>query len=245
MSDPLRLALPAEPEPAPLPFEARRTQREILELLLERDPLDLYATVCRRVDERAYLLDEETVTRRATAACALAARSYGGTPDLRRWVLVHIDRVIESLLEEDVEAERGGPPNPAPGMREFRFTFIAEALGQPVERGRRLCNWINALPERTRKAFYEVEIKGLPAELHACRSGLTQDEVEGALALAAALLARDSEHDAAYALPLCAHPFDELVAEDIGCLDTPPLETPPLDTPPMHPPPDPFARPDR
>jgi len=138
-------------------FRGRRS-REILERLLDGDPLELEARCRAKLQESALLLDLSRLHLRALARVAHRAPHYRGEPPLGEWLTDRIEDSIQDLLEEDRDAERLGtlPQTPV----DHRYRFVSELLGLEVSLARRTCVAFNDLPSEVRCAWFAVAVLG-------------------------------------------------------------------------------------
>lgn len=135
---------PAPPRSAPIelaptesgsrPRPARRSERErrallalttgdaqeVLERLVDGDPLDLSARLARRAAERALVLPPGELFARVAAHCARAARDYRGRPRVDLWVERRIDEVLAADgVDGAVERATDGADALASSARRF------------------------------------------------------------------------------------------------------------------------------
>ncbi|MCB9916294.1 MAG: hypothetical protein H6828_14290 [Planctomycetes bacterium] len=130
------------------------TAGEVLERVLDGDPLDMDGRCFARLRHNATLVDGDRLYDRATAAVAIAALDYDGAPELGRWLDRVIDRTIRALLDEDIEAERQGLPPTRP--RDPAHGFLSDALGVEPPIARKCAVVFNGLPIPVRKAFWAM-----------------------------------------------------------------------------------------
>lgn len=132
--------------------------REILEHLVDGDPLELGARCRERIEESAYLLDPDRLHLRAVARVAHAAARWRGEPALDQWLGERIERSMDELMDEDREDERSGiPPGEPWGARD---SFLSETLGLEPTLARRACVAFNRLPFEVRSAYFAVAVQG-------------------------------------------------------------------------------------
>ena len=132
--------------------------REILERILDGDPLELEARCRERIERRAYLLDLGRLHLRVVARVARAAPSWNGTPSLADFIMERIEYSMQELIQEDREEELSG--SPAADPHDPRFRLLVETLGIPIALARRASLAFNYLPERVRCAYFAVLVQG-------------------------------------------------------------------------------------
>ena len=135
-----------------------KSPREILERLIDGDPLEIEPRCRERLDTLAFLVDLSRTHLRAVARVAHAATRWRGTPPFREWLQERIDFSIRELVTEDREEERAGmlPSEPL----DPRYGFVSDVLGIEPELGRRACLAFNSLPDRVRCSYYAVAVLG-------------------------------------------------------------------------------------
>ena len=132
--------------------------QEVLDRILEGDPLGVQERCGQRVQERALLIDLNRLFLRSLARIAHAAPDYAGNPSLAAWLSGRIDRSIEELVAEDYEEERRGIAPQEPW--DPRYALVSEALGIDMVQARRVCIAFNDLPDEVRLACFAVLIEG-------------------------------------------------------------------------------------
>lgn len=147
---------------------------EILERLLEADELELGARVASRLESRAMLLDPERTFLRTLAHTARKAVFYRGEPPLEEFLEACIDRGIDDLVEEDIEAERVQAPVDGD---EARFRSVCETLGAEPQNARRICVVLNTQYDELRHAAYAVLVQRKTIDAHATASGRSRERV--------------------------------------------------------------------
>lgn len=135
-----------------------RTPREILEHLIDGDPLELGARCQERIETMAYLLDPARLHLRVVARVAHAAARWRGKPALEPWLAERIDFSIRELIDEDREAQRSGiPPEEQWAAGD---AFLSEVLGLEPTLARRACVAFNRQPFEVRSAYFAVAVQG-------------------------------------------------------------------------------------
>ena len=132
--------------------------QEILDRILEGDPLGVQERCEQRVRERALLIDLNRLFLRSLARIAHAAPDYAGRPSLSAWLAGRIDQSIGELVGEDYEEERQGVAPQEPW--DPRYALVSEALGITMHQGRCVCIAFNDLQDEMRHACYAVLIEG-------------------------------------------------------------------------------------
>lgn len=133
---------------------AGRPAHQVLEALLEGDPLDLRGRVARALERRVLALDAERAQLRAAARIARLAGGYRGHPAPDTWLDERVDEALFELVREDLEDERDGNPGAPPPP------CVAGALGLGPAATRRVLTTFNRLPLADRRAFYELVVRG-------------------------------------------------------------------------------------
>jgi hypothetical protein len=122
------------------------------------DPLRLQERIARRLRELWIMLEQDRVLKRALASCAYGAASEQAPEDLEAWTFAKIDLAIDQLRQRDAEAEEREPGLLAED--EKHFPLLTECLLREPGRVRHYSVQFNALPELTRRAFFELLIEG-------------------------------------------------------------------------------------
>jgi len=145
-------------------------------VLLGGDPLRLWELGSRRLRRRASLIEARRLYLRAAELVERAAATCDGDPPSSRWVRARVDRAIDDLLAADLRAERERRP-PGQGWS-APAELPTELHRMDAWRARAVCNSFNALPERTRRAWWEVVLEGVDLRRHAARENLPPDRVQ-------------------------------------------------------------------
>ena len=122
------------------------------------DPLRIRERVARRLREVWFLLEQDRVAARTYLLCAYGAATEPAPEDLEVWSFGKIDLAIQQILHRDAEAEEREP-----GLleeEEKQFPLLVECLLREPGRVRHYSVAFNALPELTRRAFFELLIDG-------------------------------------------------------------------------------------
>ncbi|MBI5433966.1 MAG: hypothetical protein HZA52_14135 [Planctomycetes bacterium] len=130
--------------------------REILDKLLAARALEIESRVAARLDSRAVLLDPERTYLRVLAHTARKAFFYRGDPPLGAFLEACIDRGIDDLVDEDVEAERSGAKLDA---ADTRYQLIAQSLGIDAWKARRVCVVLNTSHDELRHAVFALLVQ--------------------------------------------------------------------------------------
>lgn len=146
---------------------------EIFERLLSADELELGARVAARLESRAVLIDPERSLLRSLAHIARRARVYRGEPPFDEFLVSCIDRGIDDLIDEDVEAERSG----APLADESRYQAVCAALGSRASDARRICVVLNTQHDELRHAAFAVLVRRRTIDEHARTTAVSRDRV--------------------------------------------------------------------
>lgn len=152
------------------------SSREILERLIDGDPLELEARCEQRMELCGYLLDLGRLHLRAVARIARAASQWNGHVKLDDFLLERIDYSMEELIQEDREAELSGIP--CADEENGRYAFLAETLGIPHAMARRACVAFNYLPTRVRCAYFAIMVLGKSINRHVAEGNGPPDRVK-------------------------------------------------------------------
>lgn len=131
---------------------------QVLDRIVDDDPLEIYLVCEERLRVRAILLDEHRLTMRAMARTAYLAPRYRGEPPLPEWLAARVDEAIQQLVDEDLADELRRVPVEEPW--DERYSFLAEAIGAKASVARTLCVRFNGLADEVRHAFHNVAIQG-------------------------------------------------------------------------------------
>jgi len=149
---------PPEGDPNPPRDEAavleNGSAHEILDRLVDGDPLGVWDACEDRLQRRCLLLDTRRLAQQTMARIAYAATSYARTDALEAWVVARVDEAIEDLLARDLDEERRGIPPVEPW--DERYAFVAQVLGVQVGLARRVCITLNGLDDDVRHAFFHI-----------------------------------------------------------------------------------------
>jgi hypothetical protein len=131
--------------------------REILNRLLDGDPLQIGERTRARLTSTARLIDPERWTVRSMARVAFAAPRWDKAGALAAWIDAQIERAAEDLLDED----RAALIEPTVvAESEARHAFLVQALGIEPEIALRACVVFNDLPFQVRRAFWALVVEG-------------------------------------------------------------------------------------
>jgi hypothetical protein len=136
-----------------------KSPRQVLERLLQGDPLELAARCRESLEGSARLLDPSRLHLRALARVAHAALHYTGDPPLADWLERRIEQSIQELLAEDREEVRQGLPLPTPS--DPRYAFVSEVLGLEPAQALHACVAFNALAHEVRCVWFALTIGGM------------------------------------------------------------------------------------
>lgn len=152
---------------------------EVLERIVDGDPLDLAARIARRAAERALVLPPAELFARAAAHCARAARDYRGRPRVDLWV----ERRLDEVLHVDDGFASGASANAGPN--------VAGGSHRDLDRAARD---FNACARRDRDALWRLAFSGAKLDDLAHERGTGLVEVaRGARRALDALLANSKE----------------------------------------------------
>lgn len=185
----------ARPPPNPVGAEALRgsSPRALLHRLLDHDPFELQARSVGRLEQRALLLPERRVWLRALARVAHAGLGYRGSPPLDEWIAARIDKAIEEIQDEDLQAELANEPLQVP--YEGRLLALSQGLGLEIGMTRRACIRFNGLPDRVRQTFFAVSILGRPVNRYVAEGNGPPEQVNADLRAALLALSAYAEAD--------------------------------------------------
>lgn len=170
----------------PVPWRsvlAGRRPADVVERLVDGDPLDLRRIVGARLAAGAWLLDADRVHLRAIARCAQRGVDYRGQPAFETWIAEVVDEAILDLLREDAEA-LAADRAPEPDEVE-RIAALARPLGLDARAVRAAAVALHRLPRDARLAFRAVVLEGRPpaavARQRGADVGAIVDEARAAL----------------------------------------------------------------
>ncbi|MDF1798047.1 MAG: hypothetical protein P1V81_02635 [Planctomycetota bacterium] len=151
--------------------------RRIMQGLMDGDPLDMDGRCGRRMEHQALLMDRARVRWRSVSYLAyLAARDgYRGNPPLDQFIERAIDQALESLIEEDWEADRSDAPID-PELEQY--ASIALEADLDPRHARRVTLEFNLHPLRLRRPLFAVLVAGRGFAEVAEASGLATAELE-------------------------------------------------------------------
>lgn len=138
--------------------------RAVLHRLLDHDPFELAARVTAHLEEHALLLSHDRVWLRTLARVAHAAPGCRGRPPLEEWLAGRLATSIGEILAEEVERELEAAPLEV--SAEPHEAFVAERFGVEPGQARRACIRSNGLPDRVRRTFFALAVKGLGVRRH-------------------------------------------------------------------------------
>ncbi|MCK6445779.1 MAG: hypothetical protein L6Q99_05250 [Planctomycetes bacterium] len=148
-----------------------KSAKEIFERLLAAKELELGARVAARLESRAVLLDPERTLMRSIAHIARRARVYEGDPPLEEFLQDGVDRGIDDLIEEDVEAERSQTPI----ADETRYQAVCAVLGSQASDARRICVVLNTQADELRHAAFAVLVQRKTLDEHARATSISRE----------------------------------------------------------------------
>ncbi len=134
----------------------------ILARISNEDPLRLYELGARRVRERFLFVDLERLQELSLAFVAHAAATTRGEQADENWLVIQMDRAIDSILAEDAQEQRskGAPNDP----EDSRYRTLAITVGVQPSLGRSAVVNFNALGERARRGFFRLLIENRTVE---------------------------------------------------------------------------------
>ena len=138
---------------------AGRNTSEILDRLLDGDPLGIRERSVQRMREQCYLLSLSRLYTRTLARVAHSGASYKGKPPFNEWIKLCIDQSATELMNEELEAERSNKPLPNPPAP--HHTFVTALLGIALGLTRRGCIRFNNLELEARQIFFAICVDGL------------------------------------------------------------------------------------
>ncbi|MCK6446103.1 MAG: hypothetical protein L6Q99_06890 [Planctomycetes bacterium] len=148
--------------------------RAILTRLLSAHELEFDSRVAARLETRAIVLDPQRTMLRSMALTARRAISYRGEPPLDVFLADCIDRSIDDLIEEDIEAERSGVPLE---LHDRRYVELAQSLGVEPIHARRIAIVLNTRADAERRAAFAVLIQRKSLDEHTRTSGQPREAV--------------------------------------------------------------------
>lgn len=165
------------PEPPWQDLFLSESAGEILTRLCRDDALQLGEMCEFRLAEAAFMVHPDRLLARAVAQVAhSAAYGYDGSPPLFEWLLDRIDRSIDDLITDDIEAERRGVP-PSQEELEDYVPLIPRETGIAPELSRLACVTFNTLPESLRQPFFAIFIEGLSVEEYGMEYDISLDDI--------------------------------------------------------------------
>jgi hypothetical protein len=165
---------------------AGRAPREVLERLMDGDPLELWGRCRDRLESQALLLAPDRLYLRLLARVAHAAPDYRGVPPLSIWIADRLSASVRELTSEDQEDERRDLyPDSA---SELRYQFLIAALGIEPQLARQACVAFNSQPYNVRRAFYSIVFQRVPLNRFVAEGNGTPVQVKGHLRRAARAL---------------------------------------------------------
>ena len=169
---------PAEPRRFPGAEHLQgKSPHEVLERLLDGDPLGIEDLCRKHFPRRAFLLSFESVLYRTAARVAYAALDYRGTPSLTVWLVECLDEALQDLCSEQSSEEYRGV-SPAQSPEAQFYSDLADATGIPMEHARLTCIAINNLPVPIRLAFHAIALKGISVAEFAAHTRESVDLVQ-------------------------------------------------------------------
>ena len=147
--------------------ELRRTVDEDWELVARRVAIAL--RTC------AWLLEPREVVSAALCRMLLYNEEPRATSEKGAFIDAQIEASMKSELTRDQEEERASVPITLPVQK--RFSFLAEALGIPMETTRTACIVLNDAEQPLRGAFFECVLMRREVDDYAANSGHTSAEV--------------------------------------------------------------------
>lgn len=151
--------------------------RDVLQRLLDGDPLRLGIRTERALSDHGVYLARERFKLRAIARVAFDAMRYRGEPALDAWLEARIDKAMHELLDEQRDEESRGLPVGASEDADYYAAF-ASAIGIEPELARLTCVALNRQPPRARRIFKSLVIdKQTPAACSALGLGAPADVI--------------------------------------------------------------------
>lgn len=127
---------------------------EVLERLLDGDPLELGPRLAQREIEQAVLIDPQRLIEIALARVAHDAMSYAGEPALGEWLDGCIDKAVETFLQREAEDDADGLPLADP--EDPFYNLFAELFGVELPMARTISLHYHALPVESRRTFQAI-----------------------------------------------------------------------------------------
>lgn len=152
-----------------------KSPEEIHPRLRAGDPLGVHQLGMSRLREQAFLIDPDRLYERSLAVIAYAASKASWEHLGPDWLQRCVEVAMARILTDDQTEERLAPGSPPEDESFYRFIHLAFG----IERGlvRRAAVRFNALPHRTRYAFFRLLVDGIPVDDCVREHGGTRDEV--------------------------------------------------------------------
>jgi hypothetical protein len=131
-----------------------RSEPEILERLLDGDPIELYPSAVRWGRENGVLLDPDRMFLRLAASVA-ASSPAGRDVELVDWLDGRMEEAVRTILEEDLAEFRG--ERVASG--EYHHAYLGQIFALELDAALGASVRFNALPRRSRRAFMALFIE--------------------------------------------------------------------------------------
>lgn len=141
---------------------ANGTPGVVMERLLKGDPLNVSQAVIDRMEDQAILLDARAVLRAAMARVAHDAYYYKGTPALREWINLCIDKGVHLVITQLTQAEQRGDP-----IDQDEVPLASQFMGGlGIERAmvRRALLHYQSLSLKVRRTFHTILVQGRTLE---------------------------------------------------------------------------------
>jgi len=132
---------------------------EVLERLVDGDPLHVEDRCRLRLRQKDYLLPLERLVDRAMARAAYAAVEYAGEPPLGEWLSKCIERAERDLLDEQYDEEVRRVPPSLSADRSF-YEELAKSTKIELALCRSLCLAVNSLDSEHRSVLCAVTLHG-------------------------------------------------------------------------------------
>lgn len=125
---------------------------QLLELMLDGDPLGLGRLAMDRCDELALMVSSGRLHARAVARAAYAGSRYRGQPPLEEWTAALVERALSEILEEDRHGARRGLPI----VDEEDYRILTRRIELSPEAARAACVAFNDLPGPVRRSYFAL-----------------------------------------------------------------------------------------
>lgn len=145
---------------------------ELIERLVDGDPLELRAAIDTRLRERALLADAGRVHLRALALLARGGTAREAREDPRAWIEACVDRAIEDALADCLQVATGARPPELPSL-----SALGRPLGIELRRACALLACFASRPLAERRAFVGLVLEGGALDELAHATGVSASEI--------------------------------------------------------------------